>query len=279
MYIFPLIILLIGVAIASVVLDRRYQAKQLTTSDEDGAEDSENTAPSLKDTISQVSNRVVATAQLGPRGWYDKATGHKPSEMPQHFRSWVAASKADKKLKTWIEELSPESLQAFTEHVAIFCADMGCELAWLVEENVDDTPSPELTKTVEQIVLHYCQACHKAAQEQETFDAQHALQAFVQNPSSRKSQDFGRKLFAGLVDANLASVPMAEYLMASKKEQREHMTAAIQEATAKSQAAFTQVLKAVVKGPLEAADPTATTESFTSDSVVSDSDAPATAPA
>ena len=250
MQIAPLIVLLVVVAYLSVILDRRYRVQQQPSEDNpDGtpAEEQDPLAP-LSDSV----NRLISTVKLGPKSWYDSTARRNATALPQQFQTWLTdTSTVNQKVKTWVGEFSPESLQAFTDHVAAFCSDMGFELSWVVDQQLVQQ-NPSLAKALEQVVLDYCQACQKAAEVQEELDVQQALSAFERNPSSRKSQAFGQKLYASLVDEGLVSASMSKFLTASKAEKQEHVTTAIQEAVAKDRGAFQRILKDVVVGLPEA---------------------------
>jgi len=249
------------VSVVSVVLDRRWQRRKqeasATQPTEEAATDTpatEETAGTLANLTSKVTDSVTAGVR-GGAGWLSSFRRKKTVDLPQQFRIWVdKVESIEPPVKEWIHGLSEPGLQAFTEHLSGFCADMGFELAWLVEQQFDQ--NPELAQTVEKIVLPYCRACQQAAQAQEDLEAHKTLQAFERNPGHRKQQEFGQKLFAKLIQDGLTTASISDYLAASAKQQQQQTLQAIHDAVQKDSVGFNRALKEVIRSlatPVEAA--------------------------
>ena len=198
--------------------------------------------------------------------------------MRQQFRAWIAKACADEaSLRTWLQQLPEKEEQAFIDQVAAFCTERGFELPWVVEHRLE--PYPELAQAAEQVVLHYCRACHQAAVAQQDLDVYKTLLAFEDNPANSKTHEFGYKLFAKVIEAGLTSVSMSEYLLAAPKAQRQYMLRAIHEAAERHREAFIRLLKETATEA--AATPVATTPAAPSGSTPAaqeDATAPAEAP-
>jgi hypothetical protein len=250
-----LTIFAIVVGTASIVIDRRWRARQ-------SAADTPAEGASTTPLLSRMTERVAATLGSMPI-MGGRLTRRKDANLPSQFQAWMARSGAeDPSLNQWVQGLSTEALEAFTDHVSAFCAEMGFELSWVVQQRLD--AQPDLARAFEKVVLDYCRACREAAAAQGELEVYKTLQAFEANPSGRKTQAFGQKLFAKVVEAGLTSVSMPEYLMATPKEQQQHMVRAIREAAKAHGATFNRLLKEVARDPglvSGAAQPAATSES------------------
>jgi hypothetical protein len=140
-----------------------------------------------------------------------------------------------------LQQLPEKEEQAFIDQVAAFCTERGFELPWVVEHRLE--PYPELAQAAEQVVLHYCRACHQAVAAQQDLDVYKTLLAFEHNPADDMAREFGHKLFAKVIEAGLTSFSMSEYLLAAPKDQRQYMVRAIREAAERHREAFYRLLK------------------------------------
>ena len=205
----------------------------------------------------------------------DRLMRRKDPNLPGQFREWIAKTCADDPaVNNWVQGLSQEGLQAFTNHLSMFCHEMGFELAWVVQQQLEI--QPELAQTFAQVVAHYCRACQQAAAAQDELEVYKTLQAFEHNPASKKTQAFGQKLFAKVVEAGLTSVSMSAYLIAAPKEQQQYMVRAIREAAKTNHTVFNRLLKEVVSDSAPAstgAQPASTQAHMSADQ---GADAPAT---
>ena len=249
---------LVGAAsVGAVALDRRRQRQKQAGATAPATESAPGTTATF---TSRVTDSVSASVR-GPKAWFQSLRRKKPANLPQQFLAWIdKVDTVEQPVKDWLHALSEPGLEAFTEHLAAFCSDMGFELEWLVEQQFDQ--NPELAQATEKIVLPYCRACQQAAAAQEDIEAHKTLQAFEQNPSSRKQQEFGQKLFAKLVQDGLAAANLSDYLAAAPKRRQQQTLQAIQEAVKKDSPAFNRALKEVIRG-LDAASTAAPQTSTT----------------
>jgi hypothetical protein len=257
----------IVVGVMSIALDRRWRARKSAT---DITPAADPTSPSPESTtegstarlFSKVTDRVTSTLGGVPIVG-DRLLRRKDADGASRFQTWVAKACAeDPSLNQWMQGLSKEALQAFTDHVSAFCTEMGFEPSWVTQQRLD--AHPEVARAFERMVLNYCRACHEAAAAQEELEVYKTFQAFEDNPSSRKSHAFGQRLFAKVVEAGLSSVSMSEYLTATPKEQQQYMLRAVREAAKNHSAAFNRLLKEVARDAVHAstaAQPTTTSAS------------------
>jgi hypothetical protein len=248
MYLLVLVLLVVAAGTLSVMLDRRWRAQQTLKETSPAAAASTSATASAEEAsdatvISKVTDRV-ASALRGVPLVGDRLMRQKDPNLPGQFREWIAKTCADDpSVNNWVQGLSQEGLQAFTNHLSVFCSEMGFELAWVVQQQLDI--QPELAQTFAQVVAHYCRACQQAAAAQDELEVYKTLQAFERNPASKKTQAFGHKLFAKVVEAGLTSVSMSEYLIAAPKEQQQYMVRAIREAAKTNHVVFNRLLKEV----------------------------------
>ena len=264
---------------ASVMLDRRWRAQralQETTPHADTSTSATAADVEAADAtmVSKAADRVASVLRRVP-GVGSRLNRRKDAHLPGQFREWIAQACADDPaVNDWVQGLSPEGLQAFTDHLAAFCHDMGFELEWVVQQRLET--QPELAQTFARVVSHYCRACQQAAAAQDELDVYKTLQAFENNPGSRKTQAFGQKLFAKVVEAGLTSVSMSEYVSAAPKEQQQYMVRAIREAAKTNPAVFNRLLKEVASDSASASTVAQPTATQARTSAEQDADAPAT---
>ena len=262
----PVVVVVAGAT--AIVFDRRWRARKSAVK-----------TPPATDAASAVQDkgRGPFFTRLTGRvaSWRDRITGRPHQDMRSQFHAWMAKACADEaSLCTWLQTLPEKEGQAFIDQVTAFCTERGFELPWVVEHRLE--PYPELAQAAEQVVLHYCRACHQAAAAQQDLDVYKTLLAFEDNPANSKTHEFGYKLFAKVIEAGLTSVSMSEYLLAAPKDQRQYMVRAIREAAERHREAFYRLLKETTRDA--AATPVAPTPSAPSGST-SEAQEDATAPA
>ena len=231
----PLIILIAIISAASIILDRKWQARQTATTDDTESADSEATPAKL-----------TARMTDGIKESWDKLRGRSSTELTQQFKTWVDQElKGEKGLKDWVASLSDEGIESLTKQLATFCSDLNLDLAWLV--NGDLEVDPDLKKNAQAIVVAYCSACWQAAQAQNDLHAFTIFRTFEQDPSNKKHRQFGQKLYAKLAEENEVSLPpLSELLSATEKEQLERTAQAIQAVAEKDRPALNKAIKAVL---------------------------------
>ena len=243
MTLLPFVILVAGVGTVSIVLDRRLRAKKrLEMVGEDG------------DTAPATGSNDLAPLWAGPMSWYRSLVNKQPEDFPQRFREWVVNASDAPAVKDWLNALSDEGLKAYTKHLSRFCTDMGFELAWLVEGQIDQRDA-QLGQTAKSIVLHYCQACQQAATCQEDLEVHKHLLSLEQHPAGRKNRIFGEQLLAKLVEANLVTTSTTAFISASTSERQQIIAEAINEAVSKDQATFNRLVREVLYHVPDAASP------------------------
>ena len=252
----PVVVVVAGAT--AIVFDRRWRARKSAVKTPPATAET----PPATDAASAVQDkgRGPFFTRLTGRvaSWRDRITGRPHQDMRSQFHAWMAKACADEaSLCTWLQTLPEKEGQAFIDQVTAFCTERGFELPWVVEHRLE--PYPELAQAAEQVVLHYCRACHQAAVAQQDLDVYKTLLAFEDNPANSKTHEFGYKLFAKVIEAGLTSVSMSEYLLAAPKAQRQYMLRAIHEAAERHREAFIRLLKETATEA--AATPVATTQS------------------
>lgn len=171
--------------------------------------------------------------------------GDQQPDLAQRFRAWAtAAPTQDENLNAWLNSLSPQANEAFTQQVAEFCNEMGFELAALVDGQLNQLPTT--AQKAKEIVLHYCRANRQAAVAQEDFDAYKRFLTYLRAPSQKANQHFGQLLCVKLVQKELAPAPSFDILLATEEQRRAHTLAAIRQSAAQSPTAFNAVLKEII---------------------------------
>jgi len=259
MMLLAFLVVVIVVGVAAIALDRRWRARQ-------SARVLVVETPQATDATTSVEDkgrRPFLTRLTGRVGnWRNRRTGRQPQDMRQQFRAWIVKVCADEaSLRTWLQQLPEKEEQEFIDQVAAFCTEKGFELPWVVEQRL--APYPELAHAAEQVVLHYCRACHQAVAAQQDLDVYKTLLAFEHNPADDKAREFGHKLFAKVIEAGLTSFSMSEYLLAAPQDQRQYMLRAIREAAERHREAFYRLLQEITRDA--AATPVATTPSASSE--------------
>ncbi len=249
MVLVPLALLAVVVGAASIVVDRRLQKQEQLP-----------TWGSMTEPIQETISSGIEAGTSWLQGWYDKVMNRQSAELPQQFHTWVAnAPAANEDVRNWIASLSENSLQAFTDHLAIFCSDMGFELGELVEGKLNK--NPQLAQDMSQVVLQYCWACQQAAVSQYDLNVYKQLLAFERNPDSRRNQAFGQALFVRLVENNLTSVTLSDYDAVPTNEKPQLILRAIDEVAEKDNEAFKRALQEVGQGPAAVSPSTAASQS------------------
>jgi len=245
MTLLPFIFFVAGVGTVSIMLDRRFRAhKQVELAPEEEAGKPADTKGS--NDLSQ----LWATS----KNWYSSLMDKQPEDFPPRFREWAVQASDDPAVKNWLKALSDEGLKAYAKHLSRFCTDMGFELEWLVEEQLEKRDM-HLAQTAKRIVLLYCQACQQASTCQEDLEVHKQLLSLEQKPGGRRNRTFGEKLLAKLVEANLATTSTAEFIGASATERQQIIAAAINEASSKDQGAFSRLVREVLYPTHDAAGP------------------------
>ncbi len=170
--------------------------------------------------------------------------GKKQPDLTEPFRAWATENVADEELKIWLTSLSEEGLKALTEQLANFCADLNLELAWLVEEELEQ--EPELKQAAQEIVIRYCLACRKAVQIQDELNIFKTFQDIVNNLSRKENQVVSQKLLTELHQQDLVPTATPELLLASNKQRREYVSQTIRQAANTDRQKFNAILQQVV---------------------------------
>jgi hypothetical protein len=237
MHYLPLLILLALVSLLSVLIDRRRARKATAAPDTPAA--SQTTEPVVSATTASTGLLTRLTQQWSQR------FGRKPTLPDDPVRDWLAAVFVENPAeRVWFASLTPEQFKVLRSELTAFCAELGFDLVWLVEQ-ASFKPAA-LEETGKTIVTHYCRAVRAAVLVHEDMQALQRYQAFLSNPTSKENLALGQQLYTRLVDAKLAPAATPELLMAEEKERQRFAVEAIQAAAAANDKAFSALLKTVV---------------------------------
>jgi len=186
-------------------------------------------------------------------GWRRK----RAKKEPQQFKEWVVeASLAENKqlyqslpdtaqaFATWLAGLSLEETAAFDQDLSAFCSGLNFELAWLLNQELDDDPG--LKQAVDEAVVLYALAHHKATQVQGNIEVFRTFMAWQEDPTKGEHKELTQALFDKLVEKGLAPAPSPKLFMASEQKRQEHIVQAIRKAAEADRQAFSAILKEVM---------------------------------
>ena len=165
----------------------------------------------------------------------------KEDNSPQQFLSWVKKESGSVKLATWLNHLSEEALVALTHEVSAFCIELGVDLKWLLEHQLDQ--EPELKQSIKKIVLNYLSACRQAAHAWDDMAVFMILREFESDLPNKKYKEQHGQLYTKLVENKLASPAPPELLLASEEKIYSYMIQEIRKAIQTNRKAFKRVLK------------------------------------
>lgn len=107
---------------------------------------------------SQIGRLRERASQQLQATWQRLRPGRPQPPTPQAFAAWATtAIEMDRETAVWFRSLSPDHLAVLTRFVDEFCASMGFELNWLLQEQVAN--KPDLNNTLTQVVGYYLEAC------------------------------------------------------------------------------------------------------------------------
>lgn len=171
--------------------------------------------------------------------------GAQPENEVTQFRDWAASAFSDvPEIEGWLAALADEQIAALAEHLTEFCRDMGFELSWLLEGEVDQ--NPELMEGLAQIVLLYSRASYQAVTLQEEVEIFRIYHRYMESPRSRANREMGEHLFGKLVEQGMCDVTISEHLASSNRKRQQQIVETIQRTAREHPQMFRSTLKAVL---------------------------------
>lgn len=248
----PLIILVFIVGSISITVDRRIQARRAAQQAADAAEQA-TTAPAAETQSAGLGQRL--------RFWQSRLTPQPKADPLQPFRVWAVETFTDQpEVRHWLAALPDPALKAFLDELSIFCQQLGFELNWVVEKQVN--AYPVLTQRLRAIVLQYSNACREAVLAQDELKIFKTWQTFELNPYGKAEQQFAEKLFNQLVAQN-ATPPLSETLKAGPDQERQiYIVQILRQEREKQPTVFQQAINTVISTP-ESAPTTASSQGET----------------
>lgn len=231
-----LVFLLMGFSTVrlNLTLKKRRQTQESVMTAEAGQE----TAPPVAQ-----ANRMVAWLHGAmPKQW------RAPDEdrLTPQFRAWVESALGHEvKLQAWLLALSPHQMQALVEHVAAYCEQLKVKLTWLIERQID--VSPTLKSTAQEIVVAYCTGIWKATQIKSKLHLFIEYQQFTQLTTVQQHQILQRELLARLAAQDLvATQSLAATLTGTEADRQAKVVQAIQQVASKDWERFILIFQTAV---------------------------------
>jgi len=198
--------------------------------------------------ISKAAGDRAGELYGGLRGRWKLVTDKR--NLAKQYKQWVGDSAFASRTKLyagmpqkaeefsgWLAKLEPKEIEAFSNKVALFCAGLNFDLAWLTSTQLDQ--DPELKQTVEDSILLYSLAYWRATQVQRDVKSFLAFQAWSAAPKQHKK--FTYQLYNVLLEKGMATVSPTLYL-ASEKERFDEAVKAIRKAAEEDRGAFLKAL-------------------------------------
>jgi hypothetical protein len=233
-----LAVLLVIVALISILLDRRWQARRQKRQERQRkTQDVFITEGAQKSTPDGFGDRLTNRVQ----SWRSRISRRPQADKLAPLRTWLAETfTEDRALNDWVATLPDDAFRAFTDELAHFCHDLGFELAWVQTAQLNQHPA--LAQSLRKMTLGYARACHAAALAQDELKAFKGYAAFDQNPYGKEPQVFAQKLFNLLVEQNLTPIPPSTLFTSPTHERQVYIVQAIRQAAEKHPDAFHQAL-------------------------------------
>lgn len=237
----PLLILVVIVGSISIIVDRRIQARR-------AAQAGAAAAPAEQATNAPPEETQNAGLQKRLRFWQRRLAPQPQPDPLQPFRTWAVETFADQPdVRYWLAALPDPALKAFLAELSIFCQQLGFELNWVVEKQVNQYPV--LTQRLRDIILQYSNACREAVLAQDELKIFKAWQTFELNPYGKEEQQLAEKLFNQLVTQNITP-PLSETLKNGAEQERQiYIVQILRQEREKQSTAFQQALNTVLNTP------------------------------
>ncbi len=155
---------------------------------------------------------------------------------------------AAKNFNAWLSTLSPQDTEEFCDKIAHYCAALGFDLAWLVDDQLNALP--QLKNAVQEAVTLYSITTWRAMQVETQVQTFKAYQQWLAHPD--KHRQVGQKLYGELARQGIITPPPELYL-ATEKERDAEAVRAIKQVAAEKPDMFTNVLLGLKQPPQIAA--------------------------
>jgi hypothetical protein len=177
-------------------------------------------------TTVQLGRRKRADAGEIPRPRLSKRSDRKHKQLPALLLAW--AEQRDRHgVGAWLQRLSVKELKLLTKDVAVFTRDMGFDLLWVVDQQIDEV---NLRDEVGHMVFSYIEAFYRAAILQDDMHLYVTLVDFLNNLSRRRYQAQAQAVFKQLIDDGVIPRSSAELIFARKSKRIKHVEQAILQA-------------------------------------------------
>jgi hypothetical protein len=173
----------------------------------------------------------------------------KEDNSHKQFLSWATQELGSARLGTWLKELSEEALIALTREISNFCSQLGGDLNWLLESQLNQ--EPELKEPMTEIVLNYLSACYHAAQAWNDIGVFMILKELESELPNKKYQEEHGELYTRLVEHKLAAPAPSGLFLAEDQKRYSYIMQEIMKAMQTDRQAFKRVVKELLTNPAE----------------------------
>lgn len=182
-------------------------------------------------TVQRVRQRNAAPAI--PRPQLSKRSSKKHKQLPALLLAW--AERRDRHgVGAWLQRLSLKELKLLTKDVSVFMRDMGFDLLWVVDREIDEV---DLRNEVGNMLFSYLEAFYQAAKLQDDMVLYVKLVDFLNNLQSRRYQGAAQAVFKQLIDDGVIPRNSAELIFERRSKRRQHVEQAILNAAQSDRAA------------------------------------------
>lgn len=171
-----------------------------------------------------------------------KRSDKKRKQLAQLLVQW-AARVDPHGVGAWMRRLSDGELNVLTKDVDLYTKDMGFDLLWVLDDQIDD---PVLREHVNQTVFKYVQSFYLAAGLQDDMQLYTTLVDFLNNMGSRKYRPKADAIYRQLSVDGL--IPNAEpgILFEKRAKRLEHIENAIRQTAQSNRDALKRVIRTVI---------------------------------
>lgn len=151
-----------------------------------------------------------------------KRFDRKHRQLPRLMLEW--AERRDKHgLGAWLRKLPPQQLNRLTSDVATYARDMGFDLLWIVDKQIDEVV---LRRQIGDAVFQYLNAFYVAASAHDDMESYKQLTHYLNNLGSRRYWPQTRIVFKQLAADGIVD-RTNDLLFQSKRQQKRYIMQSI----------------------------------------------------
>ena len=143
----------------------------------------------------------------------------------------------------WLHSLPLDQLNVLTNDVAAYAKDMGFDLLWLLDNQIDDV---DLHEHVTQTIFKYVQSFFIAAEFQDDLELYKVLVEFLNNMGTRRHRTHAEKIYKRLNTEGVIPDADAEVLFKNRATRIHHIEEAIREAAQSHRSALKLAVRDII---------------------------------